>query len=288
MTGKLQNLLLRILNAVIWVPVIVIAVLFLTAQNHLVARVLIVLFSMIAGIEVGNLLRRKEQDMPPAAFFAVLAGIIPTLTLLAQEYPRNTSLYILYAVLVLLFVFTFEVFSYSEKHSASVLSRLGGYLFGIIYPGFFFSFMMMLPLLPHPVTTFAMFFFITMLNDTFAYFVGLLWGKRSNTRGIVLVSPKKSLVGFLGGIAASIGTVVCYYYWIQPEMFSKRSLWYAVLMGLACGITGIVGDLFESLLKRSAGVKDSGKFFMGRGGVLDSFDSLLFVAPVYFYFILFM
>ena len=287
MTEKLKNLLLRLLNAVIWVPVIVAGVVFWTWKNHLLARVLITIFSMVAGIEVGNLLRRKESTLHPT-FFAILAGIIPVLTLLAQEYPRNISLYILYVVLVLLFVFTWEVFTYSNERSPGVLPRLGGYLFGIIYPGFFFAFMMMLPLLPYPITAFAMFFFVVMLNDTFAYFVGLLWGKCSNTRGIVLVSPKKSLVGFLGGITASIATVTCFYYWIQPQMFGSRDLWYVVVMGLVCGMTGIVGDLFESLLKRSVQVKDSGNFFMGRGGVLDSFDSLLFVSPVYFYFMVFM
>lgn len=286
MTSKLKNLLLRLLNAIIWIPVLVSAAIFLTANRHLLARVLMLLFNFIAGIEIGNLLKRKEPTLRVWPF-PFLTSVIPTLTVLFQEFPAHLPFYIFAAVFVLIVVFTWEVFTYSDARSSAVLVRLGSYLFAIIYPGLFFTFMIMLPMLDYPVTTFTMFFFITMLNDSFAYFVGLLLGKRTNTRGLVLVSPKKSLVGFAGGILASIVTTLVFFYWIQPEIFGQRGVWYAISIGFSCAILCIVGDLFESLLKRSADIKDSGKFFMGRGGVLDSVDSLIFVAPIYYYFMAF-
>lgn len=286
MTDKLKNLLLRLLNAIIWVPIVVCAAVIFTGYQHLLARILIIFFCFISGLEVGNLLKRKDPSLIswPVAFLSIL---IPILMMLHQEFPAYTSVYILACLLVLLALFSWEVFTYSDVRSSGAMSRLGSYMFAIIYPGLFFSFMMVLPMLDYPIATFSMFFFVTMLNDSFAYFIGLLWGRRTNTQGLALVSPKKSLVGFLGGITASIIAVLCYYYWIKPEIFGHRSVLYAIFMGFSCGIVGILGDLFESLIKRSVDVKDSGNFFLGRGGVLDSVDSLIFVAPVYYYFIAF-
>ena len=114
--------------------------------------------------------------------------------------------------------------------------------------------------------------------DSFAWFFGILFGK--STRGFVPASPNKSLVGFIGGIAGSIGCGVLLKV-ILPEVFtiSYRNL---IILGLITSVAAIVGDLIESVFKRSCDVKDSGNLIPGRGGVLDSIDSILIAAPIFY------
>jgi len=98
-------------------------------------------------------------------------------------------------------------------------------------------------------------------------------------RGIFTVSPNKSLEGLLAGMAGSVG-----FAFLGPVLLPgivPRSWPTLLALGLACGVAVVAGDLFESAIKRSAGVKDSGSIVPGRGGILDSFDSLLFAAPVF-------
>lgn len=108
------------------------------------------------------------------------------------------------------------------------------------------------------------------INDTMAYLVGSVVGKTP----LSAWSPKKTLEGTLGGILLSVGLVYFFFSWYG---FASGEL---VLMLFAIAISGTIGDLVESKLKRMAGVKDSGSFMPGHGGFLDRFDSILFAAPV--------
>ena len=93
------------------------------------------------------------------------------------------------------------------------------------------------------------------------------------------VSPNKSLAGFAGGLLGSLlAALISYYLFPRAGIGSLAAL---LFTGLCVGVTVILGDLVESALKRSAGVKDSSSFIPGRGGILDSFDSLLFSAPLF-------
>lgn len=120
--------------------------------------------------------------------------------------------------------------------------------------------------------------FITIwVNDTFAYCVGVLTAKRKNGNHKMFprVSPKKSWEGLIGGFAFSLLAGYIYFVvgWID-------SLPKALVLALVIAVAGTFGDLMESLLKRTIGVKDSGQFMPGHGGVLDRFDSILLAAPV--------
>jgi phosphatidate cytidylyltransferase len=119
----------------------------------------------------------------------------------------------------------------------------------------------------------------------------MLFGK--SNKGIVAASPNKSIVGFVAGIASSValGVAAAVYFpdafRANPEIegilkakFSPISS--GIILGLTTGIASTLGDLAESALKRSAGVKDSGNLMLGRGGVLDCIDSLSIAAPVFF------
>ncbi len=119
-------------------------------------------------------------------------------------------------------------------------------------------------------------FFLTLvvwLGDTGAYYVGRRFGKRKLSPQI---SPKKTVEGLLGGIAASVITAVVIHFTFFPQF----QLVHAVAVGIVLSITGVIGDLAESMWKRSAGVKDSGTLLPGHGGFLDRFDSIFFTAPI--------
>lgn len=112
-------------------------------------------------------------------------------------------------------------------------------------------------------------------SDSAQYFTGRAFGKRKLAER---VSPKKTVEGAYGGFL--FGTVL--FVWLGAYWLPSVSLWMRVLLGVTMVALGIVGDLFESMLKRSAGVKDSSSLIPGHGGVLDRIDALLFTAPVYY------
>ena len=114
--------------------------------------------------------------------------------------------------------------------------------------------------------------------DSLAWFFGVLFGK--NNRGFIKASPNKSIVGFAGGFLGSIcGGILSYFIW--PEVF-EGSIVKIIVIGFILAFSSIVGDLIESVFKRSVGVKDSGHIVPGRGGALDSIDSLLMSAPIFY------
>jgi phosphatidate cytidylyltransferase len=121
---------------------------------------------------------------------------------------------------------------------------------------------------------------ITMVSDTFAFFVGHAWGHR---RLAPSISPGKTVEGALGGLAGGVVGALAVRHLGLPAL----PLSHAVVLGIGVAALGIVGDLEESLLKRWAGVKDSGALFPGHGGMLDRIDSLLFGAPVLYYYFLY-
>jgi phosphatidate cytidylyltransferase len=116
------------------------------------------------------------------------------------------------------------------------------------------------------------------ISDTFQYYAGRTMGRHLLAP---LISPKKTVEGAVGGFLGSALAVAVLGWWWLPQL----SLPYRVGLGLALAAVGIVGDLFESMLKRSVGVKDTSAVIPGHGGVLDRIDALLFAAPVYYLFV---
>ena len=110
---------------------------------------------------------------------------------------------------------------------------------------------------------------LTWMNDTGAYFAGRAFGRH---KLLPIVSPKKTWEGFAGGWLASIAAAFA----VKACGFQDLALDDCLVLGLAAGIAGPLGDLSESLLKRSLGVKDSGRILPGHGGILDRIDALLF------------
>jgi phosphatidate cytidylyltransferase len=114
---------------------------------------------------------------------------------------------------------------------------------------------------------------VVWLGDTGAYYTGRAFGRRKLSPRI---SPKKTIEGVMGGAGASVITAVV----IHFTFFREFPLHHAIIAGVILSFAGVVGDLAESMWKRSADVKDSGTLLPGHGGLLDRFDSVLFTAPI--------
>ena len=127
-----------------------------------------------------------------------------------------------------------------------------------------------------------MLFIILWANDTFAYVVGSMTAKRANGNHKMspMISPKKSWEGLAGGLAGALLCGVVFY-----ELQWIASWQNALIITGVVAISGVLGDLMESMFKRSVGVKDSGTFLPGHGGAMDRFDSMLMAAPMMLIFL---
>jgi phosphatidate cytidylyltransferase len=121
------------------------------------------------------------------------------------------------------------------------------------------------------------FFLVIMGSDTGAYYTGRAFGRHKLAPAI---SPGKTWEGAIGGMAASLAMAALAHFWFFPELGLLTAIGLAALMN----ILGVLGDLSESAFKRGAGAKDAAKILPGHGGLLDRLDSLLFNAPLIYYF----
>lgn len=181
-----------------------------------------------------------------------------------------------FAVLCVMAVLTARLFSPRPVEGA--LDDVSATLMGILYVGLLFSFQAEIHGGHRGRTWLLFLYFVIWASDTGAYYAGTAFGKH---RLYEKISPKKSIEGLIGGIAASVLVAFLCSRWLVEELGVAES----VVLGAVLALVGTVGDLAESLLKRSAGVKDSGALIPGHGGILDRMDSLLFAAPVLFYYL---
>jgi phosphatidate cytidylyltransferase len=161
----------------------------------------------------------------------------------------------------------------------SVAARYAATVAGIVYAGFLTSFLAFLKRIDpnHGGDTVVIVLLVAWVADTGAYFAGRFLGK---TKLYEAVSPKKTWAGAWGGLVGSFAGVA-----VLKLFFAKWLEWSDVfLIAIPGGVLGQLGDLAESLIKRSVGVKDSGTLLPGHGGILDRIDAVLFIAPyVYAY-----
>jgi phosphatidate cytidylyltransferase len=151
-------------------------------------------------------------------------------------------------------------------------------LFGVLYLGLTLSTLSMTRLLPLGEWLIFFLLLVTWASDTGAYLVGTLYGRH---RLAPTISPKKTVEGLVGGLIGAIMAGYAARWWFLPELSGLDCLVLAILLT----ITGLWGDLTESAMKRSVGMKDSGQILPGHGGMLDRLDSLLFTAPVFYYYV---
>jgi phosphatidate cytidylyltransferase len=176
---------------------------------------------------------------------------------------------------LLLLGFTLSRGADPESVAAAALTLLGAAYLGVL--GGTIAALRLLPPLERGGFRVVLLLGILVFADSVAFFVGSAFGRR---RLLALVSPGKSVEGALAGLVGGVAGAFAVRGLGLPEL----PAWHAAFLGLAVAALGIVGDLGESLLKRWAGVKDSGALFPGHGGMLDRLDSLLFGAPVLYYY----
>ena len=156
-------------------------------------------------------------------------------------------------------------------------SQIMAGLFGSIAIGYSFSVFLRLEASGVHRAWLLLPFILSFACDTFAYFTGLTLGKHKLAPK---VSPKKTVEGSIGGL---VGNVLCglLFAWVMDRWFGGSiGCGHMALVALICGVVAQIGDLSFSLIKREFGIKDYGHLFLAHGGVLDRFDSVLFVAPV--------
>lgn len=161
-----------------------------------------------------------------------------------------------------------------------MLASVGATILGVLYVVLLGSHLVSVRLWFKPelaVDLLSYFFLVLMSADAGAYYVGRAFGKHKLAPTI---SPGKTWEGVFGGVAAALVMAALSHYWFFPELPLKFGLPLAVVMT----VLGILGDLSESALKRGAGAKDAANILPGHGGLLDRLDSLLFSAPLIYYF----
>lgn len=261
---KVNNFWLRTLYGAIFV----VAVLTSVVWGFYLFTVLFLLFSIGAGYEMNNLLNYNNKMIKLINALSV-GGLFLTTALFFYD--------IISGMLFLInFIFPLIIVIYSIIHNQVGLGMINTWLKTIIYPGLGFVAMVLLMFNPLNDYYFSHSIFLAVLvmvwvNDTFAYLSGRLLGK---TLIFPEVSPKKTWEGSIGGILFTIIAGIIFAS-IHPSMNLVSWMFFALITA----ISAIAGDYLASLLKRRAGVKDSGKFLPGHGGILDRFDSLILSAP---------
>jgi len=171
---------------------------------------------------------------------------------------------------------------FSRSNTAGLLA-ISTTLFGLMYVPWLLNFIQKINFFPGVQGHYYLLYFvlITKFSDTGAYSVGSLLGRH---KMIPRISPGKTWEGFAGAILVSTLASLIFVHFLGHKMAGMN--WqHAIALGVILGTAAVVGDLIESLFKREAGVKDSGGFFPGIGGILDLLDSLLFNAPIMYLYL---
>jgi len=286
----MKKIIERILIFVIGIPAVYAIIILLPYRSNLAMNIVTIFFSAMGAVEFSTMLEKKNIFISKIESF-ILGAILPlTITLVI-------CLRLPFEILPVLgmaaagWVLLSKVFSKSSGIN-SITNQIIGKFALLTYPGLFISWLIVMSLWEIPEAT-LLFLFIAFGTDSAAWLFGTLFGR--NNKGIIPVSPNKSVAGFIGGILGSViiavGAALLF-----PNIFLRLKtiisgtdipfsslMIRAGILGVCTGIAASLGDLAESAIKRSCDCKDSGNLMLGRGGVLDSIDSIAFAAPVFFF-----
>jgi len=273
----LTNLQQRLTTAGIVIPVL----LFFFWLGGLWFFGLVELVILIGMIEFFSMMQARE------IISQEIIGTVGALCLGVFAYLNRPDLILLSLALFSLGILTAQLFADDLKRAIASTSAA---LLGIIYVGFFLSHILLLRnwQCSRGRTDLGLFFIVlviavTFLNDAGAFFIGRKWGRHKMAP---VISPKKSWEGVIGallfGVAGAAGCKAVFDRWILETALAWH---HCLILGALLVGAAIVGDLVESLFKRDAGVKDSGRIVPGHGGILDRLDSIVFTVPVCYYYL---
>ena len=221
---------------------------------------------------------KKEGFNPMKIFGFLWCAAIPVIVFSKLGYfiiPDGIVFLAFFASTALLFAFL--VFNIEHTSSGDISTTVLGTSYIVIA----FLSMAMIRALPDGALLIWIAFIGAWATDTFSYFFGVKLGRH---KILPLVSPKKSLEGVIAGVLGCIIVMVIFVA-INHNFFGNLNIYLVVLLGSLCGLFSQLGDWAMSAFKRKSGVKDFGKFLPGHGGVLDRFDSILFICPLVYGFL---
>ncbi|MCI0572313.1 MAG: phosphatidate cytidylyltransferase [Myxococcaceae bacterium] len=270
MNEKNRNLVLRIVTSLVLLPLVI----FVFWRG---GAWITTLLSWAAGMCAAEYYLITQKRLTPFWIFgAAVAALLPALVLLAPRAPWEAAFWVVGATF--LAAWTWMLLSRGAHADAPV--KVGHLLTGVLYAGMGMAALNAVRL-NHGMTWAIAALTVTWANDTFAYFGGRFFGRH---KLYPEVSPNKTWEGFIAGVLGSVVGLFIQATFFTPDLRPVDCL----LLGLAGGLLGPVGDLSESMLKRAYQVKDSGTLIPGHGGVLDRLDALLFNAPLVFLYVQFL
>lgn len=263
----------RVVSAIIFVALLI---LIMFINNPIVDSIIVVMLSIMGIYEYNKAF--KSAGFKPISWvgYAACLTIFTMGGILSDE---NKILLIKIALPALVIaIFMYVILTNLKRTIIDIAITI----FSLIYIPFMFSFVKLILIMPQGRLLIWFVFLGAFASDTFAYLIGTKFGK---TKLCPDISPKKTVEGSIGGI---IGVVLSYLIltYIANKFFAMNIKYiYIIMAGVIAGIAGQFGDLSASAIKRYCNVKDFGNLIPGHGGILDRFDSILFVAPVIYMFL---
>ncbi|MCC7343486.1 MAG: phosphatidate cytidylyltransferase [Deltaproteobacteria bacterium] len=258
----------RIITGVILAAAVILLILYLPAVP---LKAVIAAIVALAAHECARMILPAHPSSSPA--FATLLAL--GLALAAMFGPRDFATLIVAVPAALMASFVFYLW---HRHSIEVvLGQVASTFLTALYCGLLLSFLGLIRDLPEGPLWLFLVLGSTFGADTGAYIAGRLFGRHKLAPHI---SPGKTVEGLLGGIVMSVLWALACRVFISSQIRIQDCL----IVGVGVGLIGPLGDLSESLLKRSVGVKDSGNLIPGHGGLLDRIDALLFTSPIVYYY----
>lgn len=277
----MSKVIQRLLTFFIGVPLVLAMVLF-DYKNHLLLNLVICLFGILGTNELYTMLSKQSKMFPKwllISFVFIIHLSAYLFNLIGIDMILNIWVMI-FEIIILLAIESLTAKTFEES-----AKKLAYGAFTLFYTGFMVTLISYITFIPENATLFlVLFFMITFFTDSFAWFFGILFGK--NNRGFIAASPNKSIVGFVGGILTTLISALVLKYFFPTVFFGPY--WKMAIVSIGTSFGAIVGDLAESVIKRSCAIKDSGSLIPGRGGILDSIDSLLIAGPIYYLCIYFL
>jgi len=273
----MSSIIKRLLVFLIGVPAFVFVINYLPYKNNLIFNIVVVIFSVLGAVEFAAILGKKHLRISKIEA-AVLGSFTPVAFTLNVCFDFPQWMIPLFLMSIVSWVILSLVFS-NQANMYNVINRLAVCFSVIIYPGLFMAWIIQMSVWGISGAI-LLFMLISFSNDSASWLAGSLFGAKN--KGIFAASPNKSIAGYIGGLAAAAGTVLLALSFTPSVFQGNATTVKVIILGVFTAIFGNLGDLAESAIKRSAEVKDSGRLMLGRGGILDSIDSIAFSAPAYF------
>lgn len=263
----MQSFLTRFFSAVVAIAIIIF---FYSIYKIDSLRILCFLAVIVGTAELIKILFKPEDSFRIKALFYILMVFI---FIMSVKYILYSSL--IFSIASIIFFSSSLILQkkFDDLHSLSLFQAKS--ILGFFYMGLLPSFACKILDLENGVSWFISLLVVVFAGDTLAYMFGILWGKK---KIMPTISPKKTYFGSLGGLIGS--SFAAFFCALSMNLPTTNML----LMGIIVGAIAQFGDLFESMLKRVADIKDSGAILPGHGGILDRIDGVLFAAPFVYFF----